>query len=379
MKNIIGSIVEKENFFGREKEIERAWELIEDGNSLILAAPRRVGKSSFAKKLIATAKGKGWSSVYLNLEGIAQEADFIDIFVSQLTKEKWYEKLGNFLETIKLSAKDITVEWNSKKTNIYRELEDNLVHDKDTLIVVDELTIFLNNLRKEQDKAGLIDVNFFLHWLRNLRQVSDTKIRWIFCSSIGIESFTNKHNLSKTINDVTPFKIDELKGNEPELCIKELAKEKNLDFSDKVIRCMLDKLNWYLPYFIQILFKGIVNLHKLDGEKISVETVEKAYKELINSAYFNTWDERLSDYPEDEIYARLILNELSKSKKGITRNGIQTLIFGKTNDEDKADAIATQLLLRLKNDGYIMFDEKGKKYVFRSPLLRDFWYNKFIK
>jgi hypothetical protein len=245
--------------------------------------------------------------------------------------------------------------------------------------VVDELTIFLNNLRKENDKDGLTDVNFFLHWLRNLRQISDTKIRWIFCSSIGIESFTNKHNLSKTINDVTPFKIDELKGKEPELFIKALAKSKELDFSDEVIRCMLDKLNWNLPYFIQVLFKGIVNLHKLDDEKISVETVEKAYKELIDSAYFNTWDERLSDYPEDEVYARLILNELSKSKNGISRNGIQTLIFGKTNDEDKAVAITTHLLSRLKNDGYIMMNDSERKYLFRSPLLRDFWYNKFIK
>ena len=37
MKNIVGTIVEKENFFGRKKEIKRAWGLLDDGCSLILA------------------------------------------------------------------------------------------------------------------------------------------------------------------------------------------------------------------------------------------------------------------------------------------------------------------------------------------------------
>ena len=31
----------------------------------------------------------------------------------------------------------------------------------------------------------------------------------------------------------------------------------------------------------------------------------------------------------------------------------------------------------LKNDGYII--EEELKYTFRSPLLRDFWYNRFSK
>jgi len=111
----------------------------------------------------------------------------------------------------------------------------------------------------------------------------------------------------------------------------------------------------------------------------SIDTVEKAYSKLVNSTYFNTWEERLSYYPEEETDTRLILNELSKSKNGISRNGLQVLIYNKTNDEEKSETILTQLLFKLKNDGYIMFDEKGKKYLFRSPLLRDFWYNRFIK
>ena len=91
-KNIIGQIVEGQDFVGRANEIKRAWELLENGNSLLLAAPRRVGKSSFSKKMIEKAKENGWSIVDINLEGKKTEVDFIKAFVSQLKKEKWYEK-----------------------------------------------------------------------------------------------------------------------------------------------------------------------------------------------------------------------------------------------------------------------------------------------
>jgi hypothetical protein len=176
---------------------------------------------------------------------------------------------------------------------------------------------------------------------------------------------------------LTDFKLDELKGEEPVLFVKELAKSKAIDFPGDVIQGMLDKLNWNLPYFIQVLFKELTDLYEIDGEQISVETVEKAYNNLINSTYFNTWDERLSDFPDDEKYMRLILSELSKSKNGASRNVLQGLLSKRTNDEDKMNEILTQLLIRLKNDGYITTMSE-KKYVFRSPLLRDFWYNRFV-
>ena len=51
IKNVIGGVAEGKDFFGRTKELERAIELLEDGNNLILAAPRRVGKTSFARKI----------------------------------------------------------------------------------------------------------------------------------------------------------------------------------------------------------------------------------------------------------------------------------------------------------------------------------------
>lgn len=45
IRNLIGPPVTGMDFIGREKELADAWKAIEDTNSLLLASPRRVGKS----------------------------------------------------------------------------------------------------------------------------------------------------------------------------------------------------------------------------------------------------------------------------------------------------------------------------------------------
>lgn len=131
VKNKIGPIVEGSDFFGRVEEIENAWDLLANGNSLILAAPRRVGKSSFSKKMIKIAKENGWNIVDINLEGIDNEVDFIDTFIFQLEKNKWY-----FIQAIFKNVIDIYLE--KKNLSIatidkaYRELINSryLTHGK---------------------------------------------------------------------------------------------------------------------------------------------------------------------------------------------------------------------------------------------------------
>lgn len=48
ISNRIGPPVEGEDFYGREKEIRKAIKLLDSNHSLLLSAPRRIGKSSLA-------------------------------------------------------------------------------------------------------------------------------------------------------------------------------------------------------------------------------------------------------------------------------------------------------------------------------------------
>ena len=388
INNITGSPVEGENFYGREKELSSAWSKVLKGNSLILSAPRRVGKSSFAKKLLEKAKKESWNTLEINLEEVSSEIGFVNLLIEKLQAANWWQSsmskagklFGQILESIKpsigLGEAKVSVVWSRAKIDVYQKLKGLLNHEEDTLIMVDELTILLNRLLKNEN--GKQDVEFFLNWLRSFRQVSGTKIRWVFCSSIGIENFTSMHNLSYALNDVSKFKIDEY--NQIEACkfVKELALSEEVLFTEEDINYMLQLLGWNLPYFIQVLFSNINQLIQVQERTTSIDTINEAYIQLISEGHLNTWDERLNEYGEYEIYARPVLKNLSRLKVGAGRTVLFSLLFAKINDEDKTDIVLSKLLQMLQNDGYLIL-KKDASYVFRSPLLRDFWYNRFVK
>jgi AAA+ ATPase superfamily predicted ATPase len=93
IKISVGQPVENNDFYGRKKELQYAWENhILGGASLLLSAPRRVGKSSFAKRMLKLAEDNGWKTLYLDLQGISTESDFVKLFKAELQKEEWWKK-----------------------------------------------------------------------------------------------------------------------------------------------------------------------------------------------------------------------------------------------------------------------------------------------
>ncbi|WP_309640941.1 AAA-like domain-containing protein [Flavobacterium sp.] len=389
INNITGSPVEGNDFFGREKELEFVWRHIKKGNSIILSAPRRVGKSSLAKRVLKEAKENGWDTLEINLEEVKSEEGFVKKFVEQLTSQSWWTKVVNtsankiekILESIKTSIEyegaKATLEWRSSKSDVYENLKKLLNHEKETLIMVDELTVVLSSFIDNDPEEGKKNAEFFLNWLRSFRQVSGTKIRWIFCSSIGIDNFTNQHNLSYTFNDVDPYPIGAFKREKAKELLLELARSEGIILSEEVIEYKLNKLGWLLPYFIQILFFKFYHLVQVEDREITTKTVDEAYTLLISEKHLNTWEERLNEYNVLEIYARLLLKRLSINKQGESRGMLFTVLNAKINDEEKTESILSKLLYMLQNDGYLI--EEELKYAFRSPLLRDFWYNRFSK
>jgi len=79
----IGSPVEGADFYGRQRELEVAQRRLL-GNNLMLSAPRRVGKTSFARKLLTCMKEQGWNTIFLNLEGINSVPAFFQTIYNEL-------------------------------------------------------------------------------------------------------------------------------------------------------------------------------------------------------------------------------------------------------------------------------------------------------
>lgn len=388
MINRIGPPVENEDFYDREAELKFAWSLIQDGNSLLLSAPRRVGKTSFAKKILSQAKDKGWNIFEINLEKIKTETGFVKEFIKNIQEQSWWEnfkqksgdKITQILESIETGVEyqDVKTSFKLKSTkeDVYEKLYQLLDHDEQTIIMVDELAIFLSHLLKSGEN-GKDDTEFFLNWLRSFRQITGTKIRWIFCSSISIDSFANKHALSHTINDVMSFKIDAYSRDSSEKFLKLLCKNYSIEMSDELIEYTLDKIGWLLPFFIQLIFGKIHYEKEVVHKDIDKQAIDEAYQNAIFEKDLNTWDERLREYGELEADARHILKRLSMAHLGENRSTLFEALRGKKGSIDKIEKSLSNCLYVLKNDGYIM--ENDGKYLFRSPFLRDFWYNRFCK
>jgi hypothetical protein len=376
----VGPPVEGVDFYGREKELQYVWEYhISKSVSMLLSAPRRVGKTSFSKRMLKYAEANGWKTLYLDLEGITTESEFVKLLKKELKSEKWWNKAGDTIlkifdsiEELKIAGNEISINSDVWRSDTYDKIRQLVENTEKIIIVIDELTIYLNHLLKL--KNGIEKVEFFLEWLRNFRQ--KTKCCWIFCSSVGIENFASMHQLSKYINDFHPYHIGAFSESEAKDFISRLNVDKNVKFTKSHIQYILDKIVWYLPYFIQILVEKINFIVCVEGKQLSNDTIDEAYKRLIAESHFNTWDERLKEYYEFEDNARKILR-LCVSPDGRSRENLLINLSIKKSEKEKTDGMLSKLLDMLKNDGYLA--EHEGKYIFRSPLLRDYWYGRYIK
>ena len=385
ISNKIGPPVEGEDFFGREKEIRKANRLLDSNHSLLLSAPRRIGKSSLAKRLIEEKKQQGWKCVYIDLEETTTEEGFLRLVIEAFKENGIWKQLAegmskglvsvlDRIEKISLGPVDLNIGKREDQEDLYKNLKELIKHDEDTFIVVDELTLFLGILNKSEN--GAEKVAFILNWLRSLRQVSKTNVRWLFCGSVGLRNFTSAMNLGYTINDLMEFGLGELSREEAEGLLSGLCKSEDMEMSEELINYTLDKLHWNIPYFIQVIFSKLAEEYE---DKVTKESIDIAYDKLCSENYLSTWSERLSEYREFEVPARQILKSLSTQPAGMERDAmLNILMTGQDASKvEEIDYLLSKVLEMLENDGYILKMDSIR--AFRSPLLRDYWFNKFVQ
>ena len=383
--NKVGPPVTGDDFYGRINELARAHELLDSNHSLVLSAPRRIGKSSFAKRLIEDKTRQGWKCVYVDLEGIRTQDEFLRSLITKFTASGiWTDTAnaaGSVLSGILESVKGIGAvkfDFSNFKTpeNLYQSLAALIDHDRDTLIVIDELTLFLGIT--ERGTGNTDESSFFLNWFRSLRQVDHSRIRWIFCGSVGLHNFTRTRRLSMTINDLMELSFDAMGPEEAAGLVKALAEAEGINMDDSILKAFLDQLNWYIPSFIQLLFIT-VKQNTPKGENIKLSTIQESFRQIARSESLSTWSERMGEYNGQEKGARFILRLLATSGEGIDRNQLLESYMHTMHSEDELDADMelSDILNMLEHDGYILRTDDGKRK-FRSPLLKEWWRYKFL-
>ncbi|MGD9162637.1 MAG: hypothetical protein PVG39_29795 [Desulfobacteraceae bacterium] len=399
IKNIIGPPARGEDFFNREKLIELVWEYLESGNNILLAAPRRYGKTSFMYRLIDHPK-KGWRSIHVDAESIRAPVNFIIALLDALMSDrhirnfltsgwekgiKWFRGLINEFEVsggwdvnlkIKLKEK-IGPAWQEKGEELLRFLKG---YDKEKLlIIIDELPVMLH-LFKDNNIPD-IETKTFLYWFRKIRtdpNIGLHNCRFLVGGSIGIENYLSKLNVIDSFNEFQRVPIGELSQEGAKDFLEQLLESKKITLSKTTQLEILESIGAPIPYFIQ-MFVGMIAIEKANGtDRIGPRKIQELYsKRFIGpeyKVYFQHYYDRLRDYDTvNEAAAKSILKEIALAFPKSVKEKQLRILYNKSIGEIKIEDGFNRLMSDLINDFYITFSDKAGTYTFISKTLCDWW------
>lgn len=384
MKTIIGQAATGEFFYKREKLTDKLWENIIKGNNILISAPRRIGKTSLMLDLIENSK-KGYKVIYVITESVNNKNEFFrklvhEIYTQLSTGKKFSNTLGQIKKStsiksigpkgIELEHKDI--EYFNEFQDIVKQLE---LEGEKLIIMVDEFAQTVENIMQDEDDKKAIN---FLEANREIRIKPEinNKVQFVYAGSIGLENIVSHLNSTSTINDLYTFIVKPFTESEVKDYILNYAIEgTSLIFKEEKIEYLINKIEWLIPYFINILLEEIEEVcTELDKTEIIEKIIDDAFVNALKKrSYFEHWHIRLRKAYKQSNYnfSKELLNRISENNI-LLSNEIHDLAV-KLGIENSYKDILNSLVY----DGYINNNDDSKVYRFNSPLLR-MWWNKNI-
>jgi hypothetical protein len=390
--NRVGPPVRGEDLFGRDKFVELLWRKLSAGN-VLLAAPRRFGKTSVMYRLIDQPR-ENYKIVHADLEHLSEPADLVLELIVKLAsdpktpnlmdgvgataKELWGRLRNTFNEveafTIKLKLKEeIAPHWQESGKQLLTRVGDS---GQPVLFILDEFPMMIDRMARLEGKKE--EARALLRWLRALRISPELKnVRFLIAGSIGISAVLNQIGEIATINDFEPLRLDPFSPAIADRFLIALAASENIDLSPECRKAILDHIGIGVPYFLQILFSEISKSHHLDDEAITIPMIEKVYRTKVLGVdcktYFDHYYGRLRDYylPQEEKAVKKVLRELARTG-ALNRNACFGLYSATQAGEGDIESF-NAMLSNLENDFYIRYNTETDQYEMACKLLRDWW------
>jgi hypothetical protein len=391
--NRVGQPVRGEDFFGREQEQGQCWECL-DSDHLLLLAPRRVGKTSLMLKLEDDAAGRGYEAAYMSSAEATDEAAFVQRLYETVGELKAWQGIwqrlcdgpaGRMLKSIqKIEAGGFSVELGGAEREQWALLGEKLARaveqqDGRCLLLIDELPVFVLSLLR-QDPSGE-RARRFLTWFRGLRQRSaaDGGLRWLLAGSIGLDTVAARLNLGDTINDLRIFHLGPFSREVADALLQELGATYGLPLSDEVRGHILQRVGWTIPFYLQLVFSELRG--RCNGVCPAITHVGAVFDDLLRpakKAYFDYWRQRLAEElgKPDAGYALVLLNAIAVDESGASRSSLSQVLGQHVRNSEQRKEKFRYLLDVLESDGYIV--DSGERFLFRSPLLREFWVRRVL-
>lgn len=388
MRNIVGQAVVGDDLYGRDYELARLWEHFDQGEHVLMLAPRRVGKTSLMLELHRVPRDN-WHVINVDVEGGDGPEDCVAAMLAALAADSRYRTRFEaipFSSAIKsvlegLSANvDIGVlrvelkraigyEWD----RVAAQLQERLIHrphaGRKLLLILDELPILISRMLRG-DRSS--DADLLLARLRQWRQAPAMRgtVHTLVGGSIGLEGILRRAGLSASINDLVPFRVDPWDRSTAVQFLHELGRDIDFQLGDRSITRILDLLVDPVPYHVQLFVSALRDACKRDVSLASPETIDRCFDQQLagesGTAHLDHYEKRLELALDEQecAMAHSILGLACRSRDGVRVSHLGRL-------RRWSEPTFQSVLRDLKADGYVT--EGDGRLVFRSNLLRVWW------
>jgi len=383
MKINTGPWVDGDEFFGRERELKNLAAVMQNKRaSVFIPGPRRIGKTSLVKEFIRRNKDK-YKFIYLDLErrhSITElcgdlikeiEKNHSGLIKSKLKFAGLWNKLAEMVPKLSISGivdietGKISIE--AKETLDMMEAVFEELHKQDFIFAFDEFADFLIDIKKK----GIEEVQFFLSWLRGLRQ--EQKIRLIITGSINIISAIEELNVSDLMNDLVDIEIFPLNKDEIKTLLQQLSGETNITLTEDAMEFAVERLSDGIPFFVQLFASGLAVYKEAKEMVYDTPGLKEIYYKITGRQHkeFIDLHSRLKEHllPDRFKAAKTILAHLASDP--MTFDDLWPFVEDILTEKKSLHTI----LKRLSDESYILHEKRYYRFV--SPMLADWWNNSY--
>ncbi len=392
----------KDRFFPRPFIMRKICHEIDNGENLLISAPRRIGKSSLLKA-IQEQKCTQANTIYLYM--IIQSVDSSELFFNKLFKalisdENICTGLTGYIKRASHSLKDFIsrlrgisleggIQMDAKNSiDYYHECYELLTYleNKRVVVIVDEFPDALARIDL-QDRNQAI---YFLQQHRDLRQQFNSKLQFVYTGSTGLRNVVKKIGTNNLINDLAQIEIPPFSTDESCCLIKSLVlgyqrTNPNFDLTETQIDYILRKITWYLPFYLQTIIHALYNRFDDTQQNILPKDIDNILMAMTKAkspyaAYFENWQSRLEKTFNKEEY-QLAITLLTHIAQHQTTDKATLDQLG--SDQPLSKEERRFVLQTLEYDGYISQSDSHsaqaqQQYQFNSELLKQWWIENVI-
>ena len=380
-----------EDRYLRRKPVEsNIWLKIKRGEDVLLAAPRRSGKSSVLKYLEGNPQG-GYLVKYKSVQSVDTANEYFKQICKLLLEDDsvfgfykaHFEKAKGAVKKFVSKIRGISVDGIEidpyEKVDYFAECKNllkALPQDFETvLLLIDEFPDAVSNISSQNKVDGIR----FLQLIRELRQdLNDVRLQFVYSGSIGLGNVVKKLNRIDLINDIVNIKLPPLSRTEAKDMIGRLVQGLKTDFPTfeipgKLMDYILDKESWHIPYYLQIIVDELFESCKENQNIPNKQNVDQTIHKIITDRYrfqdyFENWKTRLRHaFDAHEYNCAVEILNIVAGQGSIDSDIIHDISI--RHEVQDAKSITDVL----EYDGYLSKDS-GTLYRFNSIILKEWWY-----